>query len=776
MRISASWTALFVLSAPAFAQLQFKPVATINLDATANNANPQFIGSNPSAVAWENGDLIVAGFNSTGGTTNTGIVRVSNVLTTPSIGAAFGVTSTPSTRGYSGLATQGGQIAAAFDFGANSANGLALYNTSGGLVWQVNTFNASPNNAYRGFGGTDFDPGFVSGGGVDAGVSGLTTGSGRRALMNTATGLWTYTQSTGAIINVTPTATNWRDHAYDPATGDLYTRVNNDVSKHTRTGGNTFTPNVRIVDVTDASAVAGQNLEFLNTSLGNFVIYNDRPSTATQPLTTAVKIVDTSGVAQVYNLGPGFSAANSGGYYDFSWDAANARLALLDFGNRRVYVFELCSGVDGDGDGTQDCIDGCPSDPAKIAPGQCGCGVIDVDSDGDTVADCVDGCPSDPAKSAPGQCGCGVSDADSDGDLTADCNDGCPLDPAKVAPGICGCGVSDADSDGDSVVDCNDGCPNDPLKTAPGICGCGVSDADSDGDSVVDCNDGCPNDPLKTAPGICGCGVADSDSDGDTVADCNDGCPNDPLKIAAGVCGCGVADTDSDGDSVADCVDGCPTDPLKSAPGACGCGVADVDTDSDGILDCNDNCDTLANPLQEDCDSDNVGDVCEYASGTQTDFNLNSIPDNCEPGITVSYCTSGTSSIGCVATIGGSGVASASATAGYFVTTSGVEGQRQAITFYSLLGPKTPPTPFGAGFLCVKSPTQRTGNLQASGTPGLCNGLVSIDILDWAQTHPAGQGVPFTAGLTLNFQSSIRDPLSPGTRVMSNAIQVTLLP
>jgi hypothetical protein len=121
-------------------------------------------------------------------------------------------------------------------------------------------------------------------------------------------------------------------------------------------------------------------------------------------------------------------------------------------------------------------------------------------------------------------------------------------------------------------------------------------------------------------------------------------------------------------------------------------------------------------------------------------------------------------------------VASASATAGYFVTTSGVEGQRQAITYYSLFGPKAPPTPFGAGFLCVKAPTQRLGNLQAGGTPGFCNGSVQVDVLDWAQSHPNGQGVPFTAGLTLNFQSSIRDPLSPGTRVMSNAIQVTLLP
>ena len=335
------------------------------------------------------------------------------------------------------------------------------------------------------------------------------------------------------------------------------------------------------------------------------------------------------------------------------------------------------------------------------------------------------------------------AELDTDGDLTADCNDGCPLDPAKIAPGQCGCGNLDTDTDGDLTADCNDGCPLDPAKIAPGVCGCGVSDVDTDGDTVADCLDGCPADPLKTAPGICGCGVADTDTDGDSVADCLDGCPLDPLKTSAGICGCGVADTDTDGDTVADCFD---------------------------------NCDTIANPLQEDCDLDNVGDVCELANGTQTDFNLNGIPDNCEPGLTVSYCTSGTSSIGCVATIGGSGIASASATSGYFVTTSGVEGGRSAVTVYSLLGPKTPPTPFGAGFLCVKSPTQRLGNITASGTPGFCNGSVQVDVLAWAQTHPNGQGVPFTPGLTLNFQASIRDPLSPGTRVMSNAIQVTLLP
>ncbi|MCC7014248.1 MAG: hypothetical protein IT454_16940, partial [Planctomycetes bacterium] len=223
-------------------------------------------------------------------------------------------------------------------------------------------------------------------------------------------------------------------------------------------------------------------------------------------------------------------------------------------------------------------VDGCPSDPAKLVPGICGCGVADIDSDSDGTFDCFDGCPSDPLKVSAGTCGCGVADTDSDGDGTADCNDLCASDPNKIAPGACGCGVPETDGDGDSTPDCIDGCPSDPLKIEAGTCGCGVADTDSDGDGTADCNDLCANDPNKLAPGVCGCGTADTDTDGDGTLDCIDGCPTDPLKIAAGTCGCGVADTDSDGDGTADCNDLCANDPNKLAPGVCGCGTADTDT------------------------------------------------------------------------------------------------------------------------------------------------------------------------------------------------------
>ncbi|HMQ77707.1 MAG TPA: hypothetical protein PKE21_16665, partial [Flavobacteriales bacterium] len=222
------------------------------------------------------------------------------------------------------------------------------------------------------------------------------------------------------------------------------------------------------------------------------------------------------------------------GVLNFSIDTANNTLTVSGMEWQEYIAGFNCSGS---------CDDGDPCTVSDSVDPNCGCvGLSAPDSDSDGTCDPIDGCPADPLKTAPGQCGCGMLDTDTDGDLTADCNDGCPNDPLKIAPGACGCGELDTDTDNDLTADCNDGCPTDPNKTWEGICGCGTPDVDSDGDTVMDCLDGCPTDPNKLAPGICGCGTPDSDTDGDGTADCNDLCPMDPNKTAPGSCGCGQAE------------------------------------------------------------------------------------------------------------------------------------------------------------------------------------------------------------------------------------------
>jgi len=231
----------------------------------------------------------------------------------------------------------------------------------------------------------------------------------------------------------------------------------------------------------------------------------------------------------------------------------NANQADADADNQGD-ACDLCTDTDGDGFGNPGfpnntcATDNCPtiSNPSQANfDGDAQGDACDSDDDNDGTPDASDGCPFDPNKSAPGQCGCGTPDTDTDSDGTADCHDGCPNDPFKIAPGTCGCGVSDNDADADGTPDCQDGCPNDPNKTSPGDCGCGVSDNDSDLDFVTDCLDNCP--------GIYNPGQQDCDGDqiGDAcaiaagAADCN-------LNGIPDTCDIGGVSPDVDGNGVPD--------------------------------------------------------------------------------------------------------------------------------------------------------------------------------------------------------------------------------
>jgi hypothetical protein len=302
--------------------------------------------------------------------------------------------------------------------------------------------------------------------------------------------------------------------------------------------------------------------------------------------------------------------------------------------------FTLSYGLpDADGDGTPDCLDGCPLDPNKIDPGQCGCGIPDTDGDGDGIADCVDNCAF---LANPGQ-------EDVDGDGVGDACDNCPVTPNPSQADDDGDGAGNAcdncpsinnpgqeDVDGDGVGDDCDNCPSaanpgqtdvdgdgagDACDNCPVTANPGQADADADG-----IGDACDNCPANSNPG-------QADGDGDGVGDDCDNCPASANPGQADAVGDGVGDDcdncpanpnagqqDNDGDGVGDACDNCPS---MANPGQ-------QDSDGDGLGDDCDNCPLDANPGQDDCDGNGVGDVCEISSGAQFDCNLNGIPDNCE--------------------------------------------------------------------------------------------------------------------------------------------------
>lgn len=142
----------------------------------------------------------------------------------------------------------------------------------------------------------------------------------------------------------------------------------------------------------------------------------------------------------------------------------------------------------------------------------------------------------------------------------------------------------------------------------------------------------------------------------------------------------------------------------------------------------------------------------------------------------VSYCTSGTTTNGCVASMSASNNPSVSMSPPCVVVANNVEGQKSGILFYGLAPLNTPWAPGSNSFLCVKSPSQRTGTQNSGGTNGLCDGAFSLQWDAYQNAHPGALGQPWSIGDKAYVQAWFRDPPAVKTTNLSDALELTYLP
>ena len=143
-----------------------------------------------------------------------------------------------------------------------------------------------------------------------------------------------------------------------------------------------------------------------------------------------------------------------------------------------------------------------------------------------------------------------------------------------------------------------------------------------------------------------------------------------------------------------------------------------------------------------------------------------------------SYCSAGISASGCAALLSATGTASASASSGFDLTASAVEGQKDGLFFYGTNGRQANTWGSGTSFVCVVPPRLRGGLLIGSGTPGACDGAFAQDLnARWCATCPKPSHNP-GAGAVVQAQLWYRDPqnTSNQTSSMSDAIEFVLAP
>jgi len=144
----------------------------------------------------------------------------------------------------------------------------------------------------------------------------------------------------------------------------------------------------------------------------------------------------------------------------------------------------------------------------------------------------------------------------------------------------------------------------------------------------------------------------------------------------------------------------------------------------------------------------------------------------------VIYCTAKTNSLGCIPTIGSSGIPSPSATSGFVVKATNVINNKNGLLFYGVSGRSA--MPFQGGTLCVASQIRRTPAVNSGGNPppNDCSGVFSIDMNSFAQGLLGGTPLPALSvpGTMVDCQWWGRDPglPAPNNTTLSDGLEYVI--
>jgi probable HAF family extracellular repeat protein len=142
------------------------------------------------------------------------------------------------------------------------------------------------------------------------------------------------------------------------------------------------------------------------------------------------------------------------------------------------------------------------------------------------------------------------------------------------------------------------------------------------------------------------------------------------------------------------------------------------------------------------------------------------------PPLSETYCVAKVNSLGCTPAIDASGMASATSNQPFIVGASNVLNNKTGLVYYGYAALNAP---FQGGTKCVATPTVRTPTQSSGGSisGNDCSGTYSYDFNALIQSAVNPQ---LTVGTKIYAQYWSRDPISPSTTGLTNAVSFTIFP